>query len=94
MDAASLQTAFRTHTDATLTHDQIGFRVLRTLPPTTGDADQDGDVDLDDFGDLAAQWHGPGVGVPSESAVFDLDGDGDIDLADSAAFQSRFTGPR
>ncbi len=76
------------------TDSQIGFRVLRTLPANTGDADSDDDVDLDDLSGLAANLAGPGITAGVDSAVFDFDDDGDVDLDDAAVFLVMFTGPQ
>ena len=91
--APHLQTASRqlwTPPDAAF--DAVGFRVVRTLQESTGDADNDGDVDADDFAGFAAHLSGPGGGVLPEWTVFDFDTDGDIDLADFAVFQTIFEG--
>jgi hypothetical protein len=59
-------------------------------PPTPGDIDGDGDVDLGDFEILALCLGGPGVVeapvgcTPADFAASDLDADGDADLADFA----------
>ena len=70
----------------------MGFRVVRTPGQVTGDADHDGDVDADDFAELAIHFSGPGGGVLPEWTVFDFDTDGDIDLSDFAVFQIIFEG--
>ena len=58
-----------------------------------GDCDGDGDVDLDDFTELATCLEGPGSGLAQPSCnCFDLDSNGDIDLFDFAEFQVVFTG--
>ncbi|MCH8242799.1 MAG: SUMF1/EgtB/PvdO family nonheme iron enzyme, partial [Planctomycetes bacterium] len=85
-----LQASGRTHTPADQTHELIGFRVLRTLLPADGDANQDGTIDQTDFGVMAAALNGPGVGILPDEAVFDFNGDGDIDMGDFAAFQVAF----
>ncbi len=92
IDHIGLRTDSRTHTAATLTDVQIGFRILRTLEPATGDGDLDGDVDQTDFHQLTEHWNGPGIGGSSKSATFDFNKDGDVDLPDFAAFQIAFTG--
>ena len=64
-----------------------------------GDADSDGDVDLDDFAALTDCLTGPGVlPAPSTPAIdtfgclwiFDRDGDADVDLEDYSAFLGSF----
>jgi probable HAF family extracellular repeat protein len=67
--------------------------------PPPGDADHDGDVDLDDYAEFAACLSGPNEGdafvAPSAGclATFDfLPADGDVDLEDFAVFQQAFTG--
>ena len=64
-----------------------------------GDADNDGDVDVNDFAALTDCLTGPGVPpVPSGSSIdaigclwiFDRDGDGDVDLDDHSAFLEAF----
>ncbi len=66
-----------------------------------GDFDADGDIDLDDFRNLAEAAAGPNV-PPQAPALectaayldaFDNDNDGDIDLQDFVGFQHQFTGP-
>jgi Ca2+-binding EF-hand superfamily protein len=57
-----------------------------------GDADGDGDVDLDDFASFAKCLGGPAGEAPETCdvplGVFDSDEDGDVDLHDFAAFLS------
>jgi hypothetical protein len=63
-----------------------------------GDADDDGDVDLADYGILATCLGGAGVTptptLPTTLAEcldeLDFDGDGDVDLEDAAVFQTGF----
>lgn len=61
-----------------------------------GDADCDGDVDLDDFAIFAICMASPGIttpppgATPAQFAAADLDGDGDVDVNDFAAFQQLF----
>lgn len=60
-----------------------------------GDADEDGDIDLVDFGTFQICFTGPS-GTASEQCggTFDFDGDNDIDLSDFGEFQLSFTGPQ
>ena len=85
-----LQASGRIHTPADQTHELIGFRVLRTLLPADGDANQDGTIDQTDFGVMVAVLNGPGVGILPDEAVFDFNGDGDIDVEDFASLQVVF----
>ncbi|MCP4247612.1 MAG: hypothetical protein GY778_11235 [bacterium] len=61
-----------------------------------GDADNDGDIDLDDYDafDVCAV-NGPDAAYPVGAGCdeFDFDGDGDVDLEDFAELQELFTGP-
>jgi hypothetical protein len=56
----------------------------------SADTDADGDVDLDDYTNLAGCLFGPGVDAGGDCVPADVDGDGDIDLADFAVFQQLF----
>ena len=57
------------------------------------DLNEDGAVDLDDFGLLHACLGGPGVTPETGCAGADFDEDSDVDLADVAAFAHGFQGP-
>lgn len=59
-----------------------------------GDADDDGDVDLEDFAVFASCMEGPGSDVEPACEFADLDPNGDVDLRDLRVFQCRFTGSR
>ncbi len=67
--------------------------------PVAQDVDDDGDVDLTDFGAFSACFNGPNrlwAGSPLAGqgcACVDLDGDGDVDLADFGGFSACFNGP-
>ena len=58
----------------------------------TGDADDDGYIDVDDFAVLASCMTGPDIWVEAGCEVMDVNGDCDADLADLAAWQPSFTG--
>jgi Ca2+-binding EF-hand superfamily protein len=53
-------------------------------PPTFGDINNDGKVDLADLV-LVARHYGTSLGDPGYSYLYDLNGDGRIDLLDLAA---------
>ncbi|UCC29817.1 MAG: hypothetical protein JSU86_16625, partial [Phycisphaerales bacterium] len=63
------------------------------VPIPDGDADHDGDTDLDDLVILRSCLAGPGAPLLDCEAA-DFDGDGDVDLADVGALQSGFSGPQ
>lgn len=57
------------------------------------DCNQDGGINLFDFGDFEACLFGPAGGVLDPACVcFDLDLDDDVDLADLGEFQRLFSG--
>ncbi len=57
------------------------------------DCNEDGGINLFDYGDFEACASGPDGGLVGPScACFDLDGDKDVDLADYGEFQRRFGG--
>jgi len=89
--SGSVEAARRLFTQPTRTSNQISFRVVRTLPTADGDADRDGDVDLDDLFLLTLCISGPDSPIAIECSVFDFDSDNDVDLHDVAAFQNVFT---
>ena len=63
------------------------------LAPIPGDADLDGDVDLDDYLSMPACMTGPDQGpIATGCDVFDFDGDLDVDLTDVDGFWLSFTG--
>ena len=58
-----------------------------------GDAENDGDIDLDDVAVWSACFGGPDVAIAtSPCRVMDFDQDGDLDLSDLADMQAGFTG--
>ncbi|MCP4593995.1 MAG: hypothetical protein GY842_24955 [bacterium] len=65
-----------------------------TAPPAIGDADGDGDFDLEDFAALQRCFTGDGGGpIGPECGAFDVDGDDDVDLIDFGAGHASFAGP-
>ena len=75
--------------------DSVRPVVLLPLPTlrilALSDADRDGDVDLGEYGAMAAGLAGPGVSVPPANESADTDHDGDVDLADVRRLQLDFT---
>jgi hypothetical protein len=56
-----------------------------------GDAENDRDIDLQDYAVFSSCLNGPDVPAPpSPCRVMDFDQDGDVDLADGAGFQAAF----
>ncbi|MBN1492093.1 MAG: family 10 glycosylhydrolase, partial [Phycisphaerae bacterium] len=69
---------------------------VNPLPVAYGDFDEDGDVDLADFGAFSACFNGPNQPyAPSGTGcdVVDADSDSDVDLTDFGSFQYCFNGP-
>ncbi len=65
---------------------------VNASPFAPADFDEDGDVDLADFGHFQACYTAPGV-TPAPGCVdADLDGDGDVDPDDFGLFQGCLTG--
>ena len=62
------------------------------FPVAPGDGDEDGAVDLVDFGVFNPCLLGPVDGLDTGCNRYDSDGSGHIDLRDFAAFQASFTG--
>ncbi len=87
---AELRIASNAPADPTKIVSLTGF-ALADPPP---DMDEDGDVDLADFGRFQMCFNGPNRplgGLGCEEA--DYDSDGDVDLADFTGFQACFNGP-
>jgi hypothetical protein len=61
-------------------------------PAVPGDCDGDGDVDLDDYTEMALCLLGPDSTLGSGCECLDFDLDNDIDLVDFAELQVEFTG--
>ena len=55
------------------------------------DADQDGDLDLDDYAAFTTCLSGPGVAADPDCADLDLDASGTVDMRDYTRFQRLFT---
>jgi len=72
-----------------------GDPILR--PVKRGDADRDGDVDLDDYAEfhecISGPWQAPDFVTPSQECLgaFDFNADTDVDLEDFAALADAFT---
>ena len=58
-----------------------------------GDLDEDGDIDLDDFGIFNDCYSGPGDPPDPGCEPADLNQNDHVDLPDFAVFQRTFTGP-
>jgi hypothetical protein len=64
---------------------------LSDPPP---DLDDDGDVDLSDYGDFLSCYNGPNLPPPVPACdVADFDFDGDVDLTDYGTFLACYNGP-
>jgi hypothetical protein len=58
------------------------------------DFDEDGDVDLEDFGAFQVCHTGPNEGPPDAGCEWaDFDSDNDVDLSDFGLFQRCMSGP-
>ena len=64
---------------------------IQSSVPAIGDCD--GDLDSNDFAQMADCLAGPNVLPAAACPCTDVDGDLDADLRDFAAFQVSFTGP-
>jgi hypothetical protein len=85
---------FETITSAAA-REEIMDRVIAFFFAGPFDADRDGDVDLNDYGDFESCLLGPGVtySIDAPCLVHDPDDDLDVDLSDGSGFQAAFTGP-
>ncbi len=95
--AISAGTAVGTDRFTVTVDDGIRPVILLPLPElryaALGDYDDDGDVDIGDFGEVAGCLTAPAGGLPDpDCGVFDFDWDGDVDLIDFRVFQGAFTG--
>ena len=59
----------------------------------SGDFDDDGDIDLEDFDAFLTCYTGPAGELPSNCEYADFDDDSDADLSDVRSFQLAFTAP-
>ena len=72
----------------------LGTATLRVCAAVTGDFDDDGDRDLNDFEQFLDCFSGPATAAdPPSCLVFDFDCDADVDWADYGGFARQFTGP-
>lgn len=85
-----LTTTSRTFTPPARTRAYIGFRVVRTPPPATGDIDANGLIDGRDYAAAALCMTGPATVVEAVCSIFDVVTDGVVDLRDYAALYVRF----
>ena len=67
--------------------------VALTVETVQVDFDEDGDVDMADFGHFQACLSGPGIQAPQECRDADMNGDLDVDQDDFGAFQNCISGP-
>lgn len=75
--------------DRLLRHDRNGNLIIRSVK---GDADGDGDIDINDLNAFAQAMAGPIIQVNLANLIFDFDDDGDVDEADFAQFHLAFRG--
>lgn len=71
--------------------DTASLTFLFHIVSLTGDCDEDGDIDLVDFGSFQLCFSGAGPAAPGCECA-DFDQDGDVDLIDFGEFQLAFTG--
>ncbi len=69
--------------------DDVTITVRSNIP---GDSDNDGDVDMEDFGQFQACYSGSGEPIASGCGSADLDADEDIDLGDFVIFKACMSG--
>lgn len=72
--------------------DETPEELTETPDIVFGDCDNDGDVDLVDFGQFQLCFSGSGAPIAAGCECADSDADGDADLVDFGAFQLAFTG--
>ena len=69
--------------------DYPGLQYATVSMHLPGDADNDHDVDLDDYGEFAECMTGPDAGPPATGCdLFDFDLDNDVDLVDCREFEA------
>jgi hypothetical protein len=73
--------------------DCLGSLIPIFCPKPFADADEDGDVDQDDFAQFQLCYTGTGGGVPEGCVCFDRANDSDIDDDDFSEFQKCASGP-
>jgi hypothetical protein len=80
--------------DADFTIDRIRVRRVHHIVVVSGDMDEDGDVDLADYGSFLSCYNGPG-NPPGQAGceAADFDEDGDVDLTDYGVFLGCYNGP-
>jgi hypothetical protein len=71
----------------------LGRSLVLGCPVPFADADEDGDVDQDDFGALQLCFTGANGGILDGCDCFNRDGDNDVDDWDYGAFEDCATGP-
>lgn len=91
-DDAGVYTAEATNPCGTVASQQAIVTVTGCIAAGLGDCDEDGDVDLVDFGSFQLCYGATGDLAAGGCLCSDFDSDSDVDLVDFASFQLAFTG--
>jgi len=82
------RTLYQVYGDPFLPSGPTTITVVHSMEPT-GDSDEDGDVDFEDFLAFVVTF-GSQANEPNYNALFDLDQDGDVDFSDFLIFVGLF----